>query len=522
MKISFKTIFLSILGILIPSALLVHASGESRLILSIILVMLVVSLSVRLNELASYNKSTKQKLENAISDLNQANQKLIDIGYPRYENLQDMVLKKEDELESVQKRITGYSIELSTYESEIHKLLDEKNAIEKKLSSQTKKFNQIKELYQSIRYSLENYRSSTIDTIEYYDMNLIDSLSPNVILKLHHMDIKDLRQAFKDNDKIITQVLNQYESKYTTKTNQTIYQLLVIALKAELQNILYNLKYAKLDIAIKDVQAITSKYLKLAGSGNQTILPTLTKFIGEIEYLFINAVKIEYNYYVKREQQKQEQIALKEKMRQDAEERKALEAESKKIEREEAKFISEIEKLQSTVATTTNDTELQALNTRILELESQLSDIIIKKEEITKLQNGKAGNVYIISNLGSFGKDVFKIGMTRRLEPQDRVNELGSASVPFKFDVHSFIFSEDAVNLENTLHKKLNSNRVNKVNLRKEFFKVPIEELETLVFQIDPTASFNKTMIAEEYNQSLSTSEVYDTSADFYDEDELE
>lgn len=92
--------------------------------------------------------------------------------------------------------------------------------------------------------------------------------------------------------------------------------------------------------------------------------------------------------------------------------------------------------------------------------------------------------------------------MTRRLDPQDRVNELGSASVPFKFDVHSFIFSQDAVELEKKLHDILNNKRLNKVNLRKEFFKVDISELEKLVASIDPTAEFNKTMLAEEFRQS--------------------
>ncbi len=142
-------------------------------------------------------------------------------------------------------------------------------------------------------------------------------------------------------------------------------------------------------------------------------------------------------------------------------------------------------------------------DSQILELQSQLSNVILKKEEIVNLQNGKAGNVYIISNLGSFGENVFKIGMTRRLDPQDRVNELGSASVPFKFDVHSFIFSEDAVGLEKKLHDMLNNKRLNKVNLRKEFFKISIEELEELISSVDSTAEFNKTMLAEEFRQSL-------------------
>ena len=108
--------------------------------------------------------------------------------------------------------------------------------------------------------------------------------------------------------------------------------------------------------------------------------------------------------------------------------------------------------------------------------------------------------------------------MTRRLNPQERIDELGSASVPFKFDVHSFIFSDNAVELENKLHTELNHKRVNKVNLRKEFFYATLDELEELVTKLDPTAEFNKTMIAEEYRQSQSTDEVY--SSDFTMQDD--
>lgn len=156
-----------------------------------------------------------------------------------------------------------------------------------------------------------------------------------------------------------------------------------------------------------------------------------------------------------------------------------------------------------------NNDEAERLNRRILELEAMLSDVAVKKEEIVNLQNGKAGNVYVISNLGAFGENVFKIGMTRRLNPQDRVDELGSASVPFKFDVHSFIFSEDAVDLETRLHQALNDKRVNKVNLRKEFFYSSVDELEALVTEIDPTAEFNRTMLAEEFRQSQSVDTVF-------------
>lgn len=283
----------------------------------------------------------------------------------------------------------------------------------------------------------------------------------------------------------------------------------------------FNLKFEKLEKSIDDIKDVTHKYLEIAGNGNQSIAGTLTKFIGEIEYLFINAAKIEYNYYVKKEQARQEQLAIREQMRQEAEERKALEAERKKIEQEESKYNSEIEKLR-TQLTSAKDEELEKLNARILALQAQLADVAIKKDEISTLANGKAGNVYVISNLGSFGENVFKIGMTRRLNPQDRVDELGNASVPFRFDVHSFIFSDDAVGLENKLHTILTDKRVNKVNMRKEFFNVSLDELEQLVTEIEPTAEFNRTMAAEEFRQSQSTDSIYSSDYTYSDDEDDE
>lgn len=197
-------------------------------------------------------------------------------------------------------------------------------------------------------------------------------------------------------------------ARYTTKANQTIYQLMVIALRAELQNILYDLKYEKLDQAVEKVKIVTRKYLQIAGEGNKSIVGTLTRFIGEIEYLFIDAVKIEYNYYVKKEQARQEQLALKQQMREEAEERKLLEQQRKKIEQEEAKYQAEIEKANEALSNTEDEAQIATLKSKILELQGQLSDVTIKKDEINKLQNGKAGNVYVISNLGFLRRECFQ------------------------------------------------------------------------------------------------------------------
>lgn len=440
----------------------------------------------------------------------------------------DSYYQVKKQLDNMNQEISDNIEILSRKQEELSSLSDQNSKLEKQVETLRKKLSRSKELYQSIEYALSNfldmdvhYNGCQLNRLDQIDL---DTLAPSVILKLHSMDVKDLRKAYKENEKQIDQLMELYESRYTTKANKSIYSLMVIALKAELQNVLYNLKYEKLDKSLEDIHSISTKYLKIAGEGNQSIAGTLTKFIGELEYLFINAVKIEYNYYVRKEQARQEQLAIKEQMRQEAEERKALEAERKKVEKEESKYKSEIEKLNQALSESSSDTEMDKLKARILELQSQLSNVILKKEEIVNLQNGKAGNVYIISNLGSFGENVFKIGMTRRLDPQDRVNELGSASVPFKFDVHSFIFSEDAVGLEKKLHDMLNDKRLNKVNLRKEFFKISIEELEELISSIDPTAEFNKTMLAEEFRQSLEMDTPYaDTFSDgSYDDDDDE
>ena len=398
------------------------------------------------------------------------------------------------------------------------KLTSKENALNKKIA-------QLTNLYESVNYSIDNFFNTDVPFINCKllptQLSDLELIAPTVTLKLHNMDIKELQKAFKKNDKDIETLLSLYLSRYTTKANRSIYQLTVISLRSELQNILTDLKYEKLDIAIEKVKAMTSKFLSVAAEGNQSIASSMTKFIGQIEFLFINAVKIEYNYYVKKEQARQEQIAIREQMRIEAQERKALELEKKKIENEEQKYTDEIEKLEIQKMDST-ESEIAALNERIAQLQAQLSEIAVKKDEIVTLQNGKAGNIYVISNLGSFGNDVFKIGMTRRLDPQDRVNELGSASVPFKFDVHSFIFSDDAVALENKLHQMLNAKRVNKVNLRKEFFRVSLDELEEIVNSVEPTASFNRTMAAEEYMQSLSTDENYTSECSGDNEDDEE
>lgn len=460
-------------------------------------------------ELSALEKQKKEELssvERLIANKNSEWQKIVD----------DALAHADKEIQEISKNKDFYS-------DEVIRLKEDYDKYSKSCVTQENKLRKIKEIYKSIESVVKNY---TILDFSFHDLQLpsymlieAEKLAPTVTLKLNCMDIKSLRKAFNENNKLIDEVLKKYADRYTTKTNATIYKLMVMALRAELQNILYNLKYDKLNVALENVSHMSKKYLQLASDGNQSIAPTMVKFIGEIEYLFSNAVKIEYEYYVKKEQARLEQQAIREQLRQEAAERKELKRQQEQLDKEESKYANEIDKIKEQLSSA--DAEKQAqLNARIMELEAQIQDIENKKSEIVNLQNGKAGSVYVISNLGSFGENVFKVGMTRRLDPMERIKELSSASVPFSFDVHSMIFSHDAVKLEQELHERLNEKRVNMVNMRKEFFRTSIDELEALVNEIDVSAEFNKTMLAEEFRQSADIIEngLFPTSYDEIDE----
>ena len=219
--------------------------------------------------------------------------------------------------------------------------------------------------------------------------------------------------------------------------------------------------------------------------------------------LKIKEARLISDYKIVKQEEKEEQQRIKEQMKEEAKLQKELDEAQANINKEKKRFTLEMEKLKKQLQKA-NEEEIFALKNKIKELENGLEKV--KQDEIN-LENRKnstrAGYVYIISNIGSFGENIYKIGMTRRLDPQIRVDELGSASVPFKFDVHAFIFSEDAFALESKLHNHFNNYRVNKVNTKKEFFNVTLEEIENYVKTLDRTVKFTKTATADEYRASL-------------------
>ncbi|MBP2079618.1 GIY-YIG nuclease family protein [Oceanobacillus polygoni] len=420
---------------------------------------------------------------------------------------ENIVKEANESLSAVVAKTTEYQSDVESLTEEHAKLVKEVN----RYKNQARK-------YKADVLGLKNFNERFPYTINFEkveqqleelnnELNEETLLGTVIRLHLHSDNSKELRKLSNATNKEIKNVLSKYEDRYTTKGNKTIYNLMVIGLQAEVQILLLQLKYNKVDESLQSVKDIITKYLAICANGNKSILSTITKFLTEIEPLYMELIRIEYKYYVYREQEKEEQRMIKEQMRQEAEERKKLAEEKKKLDKEEQKFTVEMERNKKLLKEETDEDKILQLQKRLKELELQVKEIDDKKEEIASLTLGKAGYVYIISNLGSFGEKMFKIGMTRRMEPQNRVDELGSASVPFKFDVHALIFSDDAVGLENKLHKMLSEQRVNKVNYRKEFFNTDVEILRAMVEEIDPTVEFVTTMLAEEYTQTRAIEE---------------
>ncbi|KPP90537.1 MAG: hypothetical protein HLUCCA05_13770 [Roseibaca calidilacus] len=208
------------------------------------------------------------------------------------------------------------------------------------------------------------------------------------------------------------------------------------------------------------------------------------------------ALKLEELYLTHeyRERLKAEKEERAEMARAERDEKKLL-AEAEAAEREELRFQQLLEKARS---------EAGVDEAKIAELQAALDEAHAKTERARAMaEMTKSGYVYVISNIGSFGEDVVKIGLTRRLDPDDRVRELGDASVPFSFDTHAMIYSEEAPALEAALHREFADRRVNDANLRKEFFRVSLDEVEAAVERLAPDASFFKDRQAQEWHETL-------------------
>jgi hypothetical protein len=278
-------------------------------------------------------------------------------------------------------------------------------------------------------------------------------------------------------------------------TNQTL-RLILRAFNGESDAAIAKVRYNNVEVMEARINKAWEVINSLVGVQQcEIVLPYLE--------LKLNELYLVHEYHEKLQDEKEEQRRIREEMREEEIAQRELERAQIEAEKEEARYAQALSKARADVERAVGEKQ-QRLLTKIGELQRLLDEAHANKERaIAQAQMTRSGHVYVISNIGSFGEHVYKIGMTRRLDPMDRVRELGDASVPFHFDVHAIIFSEDAPGLENALHRKFNDRRVNRVNERKEFFRVTIEEIEQVVRQHHGEVRFTLAAEAADYRKTL-------------------
>ncbi len=273
-------------------------------------------------------------------------------------------------------------------------------------------------------------------------------------------------------------------------------KFLITAFNAEVDNIIANTNARNFTANAKKIDKWFQKVNKSGDDSYVELNRTLL-------FLRLEEQRHVFEYKYKKEMELEEQRFMKESLREEAKVKKEIESFVTAREKEEKAFQKDLSEALAKVQTA-NQEEVEKLNSHIEELKLKLEHATSEKERaLSMAQLTRSGYVYVISNRGSFGENVYKIGMTRRLEPMDRVKELGDASVPFFFDVHALIPSDDAPALENKLHSKFASRRVNKVNHRREFFNLTFEEVEEALNEfVEGDFNLVRDVVAEQYEES--------------------
>ncbi len=272
-------------------------------------------------------------------------------------------------------------------------------------------------------------------------------------------------------------------------------KLILRAFNGECDELVSKVKYNNYDSYKKRIDTSYNAISKLGKIMQVAITERYKK-------LKIDELTLAFEYAQKKQEEKEAQKAFREQMREEAKLQKEIEEQRKKLEKEQNHYSNALTKLNKQLAADPNNADLLE---KKQELEKAVADIEIAIKDVDYREaNKRAGYVYVISNIGAFGENVYKIGMTRRLDPMERVDELGDASVPFNFDVHAMIFTDDAPALENALHKAFDDKKLNMVNHRREFFNVTLDEIKAVIrANYDKTVEFIDIPDADQYRTSI-------------------
>ena len=396
-------------------------------------------------------------------------------------------IKKENE--SLKELLTPELQNAATLNNYVSELESRKENLEKEISS--------------LSSSIDSMKKEAIffeDAITYQEFGLYTPRYSFITSEEYKKELDRVRadqKAMIKNDTAIagskTWTVDGSKSK-GNKMIKDMKKLFLRAFNSDCEDTISKVKYSNYDMSLKKIYQSAESIQKLGTMMSLSITPHYIN--SKVEEL-----RLSFEYQQKKQEEKEAQKAARAEMREAARLQKEIEAQRKKIEKEQTHYQTAYEKLLKQLESDPNNDDLLQKKS---EIESQLADIDKAIKDIDYREaNQRAGYVYIISNIGAFGENVYKIGMTRRLDPQDRIDELGDASVPFNFDVHAMIFSHDAPALESALHKAFENRKLNMVNTRREFFNVTLDEIKEVVKKnFDKTVEFVDIPDAEQYRIS--------------------
>jgi len=394
--------------------------------------------------------------------------------------------KNKKELEETKLALEKASIRIKTLESEYESIINKDDHIkelDKTIGNKQQQLNELNDLILELlneKEKNENVIKIYEDTIEINSFGLYQPIF-NFDTSANYKDaiesnyskqktlIKEGKAAVSD----VEWTVGGSASEGKKMMNNQL-KLMLFAFNGECDGLISKVKWNN---AEKTKEKIINTFENINKLGKAQQLYITEEFLN----LKLEELGLSYEFELKKYQEKEEQRILREQMREEEKAQREFERAKKEAEDEELHYQKALQKAQDELLNT-NQQNTSILIDKIKDLEEKLALAHEKKERaIAMAQLTKVGHIYVISNIGSFGENVFKIGMTRRLDPIDRIRELGDASVPFHFDVHAVIYSENAPQLENEIHKYFSSHRVNQVNTKKEFFKISLEEIEAFI-----------------------------------------
>lgn len=403
----------------------------------------------------------------------------------------DARLKAKERLDNANSRADEL---ISNANDNAMKIVADAESRAKEIAGSAYEAKEFAETYQAVAKSMKNKIEGYGDEWIVPNRSVLDELAENYEFTDAGKELQKARELTQSLIKTSKAASCEYVEP---NRRNTAIKFVLDAFNGKVDSILSKIKhnnYGKLSQEIKDAFELVN----FNGSAFRSAKITdiyLQARLNELKWgVAVNEIMIE---------EREEQRRIKEQLREEEKARREYEKAIKEAEKEEKSIQQAIDKATKELMLASEEQRI-ALEQKLAELQIKYEEAEAKNQRaISMAQQTRSGHVYVISNIGSFGENVYKIGMTRRLEPLDRVRELGDASVPFSFDVHAMIYSDDAPSLENHLHKVFNDKQVNKVNSRKEFFNVGIKDIKSTIQEMSIDAHWTMFAEAKEYRESL-------------------